>query len=203
MDSYSSFAEMKQHEREGRDYAILYREADSPFAIMAPHGGGIEPGTVDIADAVAGSDHTFYAFKGMKKAGNKMLHISSNRYDEPIGAMAATHARIVISVHGCRDLEEMVFIGGRHQALKQKIRDALRGAGFRATVDEVPGLRGIHPDNICNRCKVGKGVQLEISRGLREKMFEKLDQRSSRRKTKMFDAFVDAVKGALAAYEAR
>lgn len=200
MDNYLNFAELKAHEGEGRDYAILHREAASPFAVMAPHGGGIEPGTVDIADAIAGGDHTFYAFKGMKKAGNRILHISSNRYDEPVGAGVATRARIVVSVHGCRDPEAVVFVGGRHEALKMRIRDALNRSGFQATVEEVPGLRGINPDNICNRCRAGMGVQLEISRGLREKMFENLDRRSSRVKTPLFDRFVEAVRGALAAY---
>lgn len=202
MDNYLNFEELKAHELEGRDYAILHRESDSPFAVMAPHGGGIEPGTVDMADALAGRDHTFYAFKGMKKAGNRILHISSNRYDEPVGARLAARARIVISIHGCRDTEAVVFVGGRHEALKMRIRDALNQSGFQATVEEVPGLRGINPDNICNRCGAGMGVQLEISRGLREKMFKNLDRRSSRAKTPLFNRFVDAVKGVLAAYGA-
>jgi len=38
---------------------------------MAPHGGGIEPGTIDIADAIARSEYTFYAFQGIKKRGIK------------------------------------------------------------------------------------------------------------------------------------
>lgn len=67
MDKYANFIELKQNEREGEDYTILLREANSKFVIIAPHGGGIEPGTIDIADAVASSDHTFYAFKGIKK----------------------------------------------------------------------------------------------------------------------------------------
>ena len=67
MDKYANFIELKQNEREGEGYTILLREANSKFVIIAPHGGGIEPGTIDIADAVASSDHTFYAFKGIKK----------------------------------------------------------------------------------------------------------------------------------------
>lgn len=67
MDKYANFIELAQNEREGEDYTILLRESNSKFAIIAPHGGGIEPGTLDLADAVASSDHTFYAFKGIKK----------------------------------------------------------------------------------------------------------------------------------------
>ena len=197
MDEYADFAELQQNEREGEDYAILYREADSKVAIMAPHGGGIEPGTIDIADAVAGSEYTFYAFKGVKKTGNKILHITSNRYDEPIGLKTSKNAFIVISIHGCRDKKEMVFIGGKYQKLKQKIMYALRTAGFRAVISEVSGLRGISPENICNRCKSGKGVQLEISRGLRDKMFDDIDRRSLRKKTEVFYKFVNTIKEAI------
>ena len=42
-------------------------------------------------------------------------------------------------------------------------------AGLSGVMIKVPELRGTQPENICNRCKSGKGVQLEISRGLREK----------------------------------
>jgi phage replication-related protein YjqB (UPF0714/DUF867 family) len=197
MDKYVDFAELEQNEREGEDYAILYREADSKVAIMAPHGGGIEPGTIDIADAIAGSVYTFYAFKGIKKTGNKILHINSNRYDEPIGLKTSKNAFIVISIHGCRDKKEMIFIGGKNQELKKKMMYVLRKAGFSAVISEVPGLRGISPENICNRCKSGKGVQLEISRGLREKMFDNLHRRSLRKKTEVFYKFTNTIKGAI------
>jgi phage replication-related protein YjqB (UPF0714/DUF867 family) len=197
MDKYSNFAELKKNEKEGEDYTILYRKTDSKVAIMAPHGGGIEPGTIDIADTVAGSDHTFYAFKGIKKTGNKILHITSNRYDEPIGLKISKNTFIVISIHGCRDKKEMVFIGGKYQKLKEKIMVALRAAGFSAVISEVPGLRGISPENICNRCKNGKGVQLEISRGLREKMFDDLNRRSLRKKTETFYKFVNTIRDAI------
>ena len=95
MDKYTNIAELKQNEIEDEDYTILYRELPSKIAIMAPHGGGIEPGTIDIADYLAGCDYTFYAFKGLKKAGNKILHISSNTFDEPIALRVAQNADII------------------------------------------------------------------------------------------------------------
>ena len=42
---YRSFEELKVHEVQGEDYEINHISRDSPFAIMAPHGGYIEPGT--------------------------------------------------------------------------------------------------------------------------------------------------------------
>lgn len=200
MDKYKNFAELERNEREGEDYTILYRELESNIAIMAPHGGGIEPGTIDIADALAGSDYTFYGFKGMKKRGNKILHMTSSRYDEPMGLKISKNASTVISIHGAHDKGEKIFIGGCNQELKQKLTQALIVAGFRAEISDVPGMRGMKSENICNRCKTGKGVQLEISRGLREKMFENLDRRSLRKKRNIFYDFVTSLKTALLCY---
>ena len=196
-DKYASYAELRQNERENEDYTIFHREGDSGIAVIAPHGGGIEPGTVDIADALAGCDHTFYAFKGLKKTGNGILHINSNRFDEARGVEVCRNAVIVISVHGSRFRTEGVLVGGRNEKLKLKIMHALKTAGFDAEISEIPGLRGIRPENICNRCRSGEGVQLEISRGLREKMFDNLDHRSLRMKTTFFYKFVNIVKEAL------
>ena len=200
MDEYTNFAELEQNQSEGQDYAILYRGADSKIAIMAPHGGGIEPGTMDIADAVAAGDYAFYAFKGIKKAGNRILHITSSRYDEPIGLRICRNARVVITIHGCRDKKEIVFIGGKYQKLKQEILHAFRRSGFRAVISELSGFRGVSSGNICNRCGRGEGVQLEISRGLREKMFDDLDRRSFRKKTNVFYEFVHTLKEVLLFY---
>ncbi|MDY6863080.1 MAG: poly-gamma-glutamate hydrolase family protein [Thermodesulfobacteriota bacterium] len=197
MDKYTNIAELKQNEREDEDYTILYREIPSKITIMAPHGGGIEPGTIDIADYLAGCDYTFYAFKGLKKSGNNILHINSNIFDEPIALKAAQNADIVISIHGDKDKSEVVHIGGTNLKLKQIIMNALSLAGFDARISEIPGLRGMKPENLCNRCKTGKGVQLEISRGLRETLFDNLGHRSLRKKTIVFYQFVNVLKEAL------
>lgn len=197
MDTYASFADLAEHETAGVDYTILFRESDSGIAVMAPHGGGIEPGTVDIADAVAGTTHSFYAFKGLKKQGNRRLHITSNRFDEPIGLQVSMRALVAVSIHGSRDPNEIVLIGGLAGELKQNILDELTSARFHAFICNQPGLRGISPDNICNRCRQGKGVQLEISRGLREKLFDGLTTRSLRKKTGLFFTFVSALRKAL------
>jgi phage replication-related protein YjqB (UPF0714/DUF867 family) len=201
MDRYKNFAELQEGEKADEDYTILYRAADSGIAVMAPHGGGIEPGTIDIADALAGGEFTFYAFKGLKKTGNKILHISSNTFDEALGVKASQNALIVISIHGSKDRTQTVHIGGRHQELKQNIRDALNASGFDAELTDRPGLRGISPENICNRCKGGKGVQLEIPRGLREKLFDQLDHRFLRKKTILFYQFVNTLREALLVFK--
>jgi len=93
--------------------------------------------------------------------------------------------------------DEVVFIEGRNQDLKEKIRYMLNEAGFYAEISTKTGLRAQHPENICNRCRSGEGVQLEISRGLRDRMFDNLDRRPWRKKTRLFFGFVDTLREAL------
>ena len=198
---YSNFSELAHNEHEGEDYSIIYRKVDSRIAIIAPHGGGIEPGTIDIADAVAGSDYTLYGFKGVKKKGNYQLHINSNTFDEASGVKASRNSLVAVTIHGSQDKAAVVLIGGRNQELKEQLLSAFRTAGFAAAISEIPGLRGVDPENICNRCASGKGVQLEISRGLRDRMFDNLDHRLLRKKTILFHAFVHALREALHVFD--
>lgn len=197
MEDCDSYETLKARAAPGRDYRILIRTGRSGIAVLAPHGGGIEPGTVDIADALAGDTHSFYAFMGIRKSGNRDLHITSTRFDEPSGVAVAAAAQIAVTVHGHHDKACCVYIGGRHQALMQRISAALRDHGFTALISTRSGLGGLNPQNICNRCRSGRGVQLEISRGLREQLFEHLDRRSIRSRTVKFHRFVRAIADAL------
>ncbi|MFO7667499.1 MAG: poly-gamma-glutamate hydrolase family protein [Desulfobacterales bacterium] len=197
MDKYANYDDLKQHEIKGEDYVILSRAGTSRIAVIALHGGGIEPGTVDIADALAGAEHSFYAFKGIKKKGNAVLHISSTKFDEPEGIRIAEKAETVVSIHGCRSKYDTVFVGGRNQNLKEKICHILEKAGFNSEISEKEGLHGQHPENICNRCLSGEGVQLEITRGLREKMFDNLAKRRLRKRNELFFRFVETLRESL------
>jgi phage replication-related protein YjqB (UPF0714/DUF867 family) len=192
---YRSFRELAIAEVEGIDYRIRWRQGTSEIAIVAIHGGGIEPGTTQIAEAIAGDRHSFYSFSGLKKSGNFALHITSRRFDEPKGLAVARKATTVISVHGCGDSDSIILMGGRNIILKEKIRKSLEKAGFQ--VKNSVRFPGSSPLNICNRCRSGAGVQLEICYGLRSLMFESL-LRSDRDKTTMvFHRFVDALKMAI------
>jgi len=197
MDTYESYGELARHETEGADYVILAREGSSPVAVIAPHGGGIEPGTADIADAVASDQHALVTFKGIKKTGNATLHVGSDRFDVPVAVRTAEEAHVVVTIHGCRGEAEQVYVGGRNDDLKHRIIEALNRAGFHAEESLKPGLEGRSRRNICNRCLSGQGVQIEISRGLREKMFEGLARRSIRKKTETFYRFVRAIRETL------
>jgi phage replication-related protein YjqB (UPF0714/DUF867 family) len=198
MDTYATYRDLQRHETRGTDYDLVLREGTSGIAIMAPHGGGIEPGTLDIADALAGGEHTFYAFKGIKPAGNPVLHLTCTRFDEPLGVAVAHGAEVVLTVHGCSELSETVFVGGRHEELKAAICTALTAAGFRAVVGARPGLQAVKRENLCNRGQSGRGVQLEISVGLRRKLLIGLNTHQEGYPTPLFALFVMAIRQVLA-----
>jgi phage replication-related protein YjqB (UPF0714/DUF867 family) len=159
---------------------------------MAIHGGGIEPGTTEIAEAVAGDRHTFYTFSGLKPQGNFQLHLSSRKFDEPNGAGIAANARTVITIHGCRDRKAVTYVGGRHHQLKEEIKRRLAAAGFAAA--DTQRFPGVNPKNICNRNQMGMGVQLEISMGVRAILFDNVVRRFRHRTTGLFSAYVKAIQ---------
>jgi len=193
-DKYNSFQELKIHEKEGIDYKILRREGISGLAVIAPHGGGIEPGTDHIADRIAGTEHSFYSFMGIKSSGNSDLHIKSEQFDEPKCIELAKASEIVLSIHGCNGNEEVIHIGGRHKELMKKIREGLNQAGFTALRSLRQELRGRKPENICNQGRSGSGVQLEISEGLRRTMFDNLKDLDGRKEPDVFIRFVASLR---------
>ena len=66
-DKYASFARLAEHERAGTDHRIHARPTQSGTLIIAPHGGGIERGTSELAAAVAADDLSLYVFEGTKR----------------------------------------------------------------------------------------------------------------------------------------
>ena len=172
-DTYGSFSELARGETEGRDWVRFHRDRDSSFLVMAPHGGWIEPYTTELAQAIAGEDLSFYTFQGLKKGGNRALHLTSHRFDEPLALAAASQADHVVAIHGERSGGDVfVMVGGGGAGLRDAIAGALRGAGF-SIVEPRRGLGGRNPGNICNRGRLGPGVQLEISEGLRAQLRER------------------------------
>ncbi len=170
--SYRSFEELRWHEVEGRDYRIRIKMRDPRVLIMAPHGGKIEPTTATIAEVIAGDDYSFYCLEGLKAYGNSVLHIESHLFDEPQALEAVEMADVVVTVHGQRDQkEEKVMTGGLHTGLRLEIERQLEAAGFQSR-PAPEGLRGTDPLNICNRGRSGRGVQLEVSRKVRDLLKE-------------------------------
>jgi len=164
----ASYADIERRYREGRDYCVDWRPGASGALIMAPHGGGIEPGTHRIAHAVAGKDHGYYAFIGALPSGNRALHLPSIRFNEPRAMTLAAGAAVLVVIHGCREKQRIVFIGGRDAGLRQRMAERLFEAGIRTAVSEK--FPGRHPRNLCNRFPSVRGVQLELSTALRDEL---------------------------------
>jgi phage replication-related protein YjqB (UPF0714/DUF867 family) len=169
-------------------------------AIVVPHGGNIEAGTSEIGTLLAGDDFSFYAFERLRPRGSPSLHITSTRFDDPVCLELVAGARVVVTVHGCRDAESIVYRGGRHGPLRHRLAEALRMAGFNARPDD-PRHPGEDPANICNRGRDGGGVQLEISRGLRRMMFAGLHAGQRSQTGPQFLAFGIALHPVLLALE--
>jgi phage replication-related protein YjqB (UPF0714/DUF867 family) len=168
--SYRSFDELRDQETEGKDYQVRSHWREERVLIMAPHGGKIEPMTSEIAEAIAKDDYSFYSFEGLKTDGNSVLHIESHLFDEPRALKAVERADVVVTVHGqLNHKEEFVMVGGLHVDLRSEIRRELEAAGFQ-TRPPTEGLQGLDPDNICNRGRWKGGVQLEVSRKVRDSL---------------------------------
>lgn len=201
MGRYRSYEELRNHEPEGKAFRVECCPTASPIVVMAPHGGNIEPGTSQIARAVAGEEHSFYSFDGIKGVGCRDLHITSKCFDEPLGLELVARSETAVAIHGCRGEEGVVYIGGRNQRLRSLVEEALEREGFLVRVN--PRYPGMSPTNICNRGRLGMGVQLEISLSLRQGMFRELSDNGGNGVTDLFHRFVHALKGALRTYAGR
>lgn len=197
-DRYKNFVDLAAHKKEDSDFRVRSEERHGTAAVIAPHGGGIEPGTSELAEAIAGIDLSFYAFDGLKRNGNGVLHITSSRFDEPKAVALVTGSPRVVALHGELDChDKVVFLGGLDKGLGKRIQAELQGAGFVVRIHDDPYLQGIEKSNICNRGQSGQGVQLELSQPLRRSCFPSFDRNGRQRRTEQGDRFVEAMRRAL------
>jgi len=195
-DFYKNYNQLKNNEIEGKDFAIETQYVNSEVSIIAPHSGGIEPGTYEITKAIASYKYNYYIFAGIKDKNNQKLHISSDKFDEPLGLALAKKSKYIITIHGCLGESDIIHIGGRDTISKKIISRELDKAGFAVTHAESGYFSGKNPMNICNKSYRQKGVQLEISYSLRENMFRDLSFEGRKKTTEVFQRFVKAVRKA-------
>jgi len=190
-DIYSSFRQLKAKQSENTDYCINCYDSPSSTAVIAIHGGAIELGTSELATVVASlANCDLYTFEGLKNSNNRILHITSTRFDEPEAVKLVARSEKTLSLHGCTGNDKTTYIGGLDSQLGKKIEKQLERAGFK--VREAPArLAGKDSDNICNSNAIGKGVQLELTRALRESFF------SDSGLTKSFYNYASALSAAL------
>ncbi len=167
-DTYMNFAELNANEVYGVDYKIESKDNRSPVAIIAIHGGGIEVGTSQLAKATSDlGSYNYYAFIGMMKTGNSILHITSDNFDEKTARDLVAKSRLTVSLHGCTGTDKVTYLGGLDTSLGKQIQKSLTAAGF--IVKPAPAdMAGANIKNIANANLSGKGVQLEMTRGLRD-----------------------------------
>ena len=190
---YKSFSELSGSEREDISYRRRVNKRRSGIAIIAPHGGGIEPGTSEIASAIAGSLFSYYTFDGLKQEGNEILHIPSVLFDEPKCVQLINDSEIAVAIHGCGGDTKVIHVGGLHDELKTRLINSMLKAGFDTRLAEI-NYAGTQVQNICNRGRLGRGVQIEISEGLRRTMFKAFDRAGRKISTELFQKFVDSIQ---------
>ena len=166
MDKYSNFKTLAATEILNQDYRIQIQDIGSNITIVAPHGGLIEPRTSLITELISGDLYNHYCFEGLKEKNNQDLHITSHQFDEPSALDLIISSDVIVTIHACKGNEEIIYIGGGFKKLASEIQGALENLNIKILKNEK--FLGIHPNNICNKGKLKKGVQLEISRGLRD-----------------------------------
>lgn len=164
-DQYKNFQELFANETEGVDYKIETEDRGTDFAIIGIHGGEIEPNTEKVVRAIAGTDLSFYIFLGNAEH----QHITSIHFDEKRCIDLVSKSKKVISIHGKKGDGEFVMLGGLDDDLISGATQALQEAGFEID-PTASNVTGTEPSNICNRCLSGKGLQVEMSKGLRDSL---------------------------------
>ncbi len=199
-DLYQNFAALSLKTQESVDYRILARPKETTYGIFAPHGGYIERATGQIANSIAGEDHCFYCFEGLKPQ-SKHLHITSNHFDEPTALCLINQVNIVITFHGAYGNKPCVYFGGLHEELKQLFIDTLNHEGFKAGHDPSPTRQGKAKTNICNRGTHLRGVQVEMTQGFRKSLFDKpVYKQTNWQPNDQFTLFVDTIRKLLSSY---
>ena len=206
-EAFAGYDRLAQATHENLDYRRELRRTHSDVAHIAVHGGGIEAGTAEAADAVAAANgQDYYAFVGLRSTRNNELHITSIHFDEPLCVDLQQASQRTVSYHGCAGEEPIVRLGGADQDLKWHVGRALTGAGFAVDWHTTEDLDGSDPRNICNRNATGAGLQLELSAALRASFFPNgrtgRPTRESGQRTEVFRRFVTTLASATSALTA-
>lgn len=182
MEEFDGFTALAKRYTNGKDHRIVQKDRGGKFLILAPHGGGIEPGTSELAKAIAGEDLSLNLFEGVRSSKNEVLHLTSIHFDEPQCVNLIQKFPKAIAIHGCNDQESVIYVGGLDPDLRNKFVEDLSAKGYLIKISS-EGLAGVFPTNICNRTQTGRGVQLEFSIGIRREFFKNWRTRIGRRTT--------------------
>jgi phage replication-related protein YjqB (UPF0714/DUF867 family) len=215
----------RRHRRHERFDDSLARAGELPkTVILAPHGGGIEPGTSELCLAVAGYHpanlpmvppagvtHDYWMFEGVRPDDNAALHVPSTGCDDGVAEALCAGALNALSLHGFKpgsagfpEGTQRVLVGGLDEDLRDLLLAALDQVGLPVEPAGSHGeLNGDSTLNIVNRSKRGMGAQLELSEPLRETMFATFTRPARKHTTtEVFWTFVAACRDAIDRLEA-
>ncbi len=163
----SSFKELSSLKKEGQDFEIKLRTGTSDSLVMAIHGGTIEPGTTELADATAGEKHSYYSFTGLVDD-YVSLHLTSTEFDEPRLLVLTQQAQNCLGLHGLKDDQIDFCIGGANVEKRKSYFKLLSQKFPKWRTCELccPPNLGTSTKNIVNKCKLS-GVQIEMGSTLR------------------------------------
>lgn len=200
VDHYGSMTQLLACERAGVDYTLQLEDRGDAVTVLAPHGGELEVGAAELAQAVAGDTHNFYAFNPHTDGDNYRLHVTSIRFDEPSCCALLDRSFVAVSIHGCESYRPNIILGGRNVLLKSILAEELGRLEHR--VMEHPRFAGVHRKNIVNRPLL-HGVQLELTDLLRAELFDDFTDPAGRRLNAAGWALARAIRGGLARYRRR
>lgn len=137
---YRDYADLADEQIEGTDYKVHVRaNAQSSIAVIAPHGGGIERYTSEIARAIAGDDLNLYVFEGIRCSQNyAALHLTSHRFDEPRCLELLSNCDHVVAIHGCDGEAQQALVGGLDGGLKAVVAQSIAALGVQTLLVDHP-----------------------------------------------------------------
>ncbi len=177
-DHYQNFSELSAKNVAGKDYKIEVLDRDSGILVMAFHGGFIEPGTTELAQAIAGEDLSYYGFEGLmdhetdeSSYTSSLLHLTSTKFDEPILMKLAPAKEFCLAIHGFGGVEADFCVGGANVDQRRQITETLSKSSpdFKSCELCCNPFNGTSLKNPVNRC-LKRGVQIEISPRARKKI---------------------------------
>lgn len=200
-DKYNSMKELYSFEPL-HNYRLTHRlNSNSPVLILAPHGGGIEFITSEIAHEVAANHFSLFDFAGVMPERNfSNLHVTSRHYDCSIAKRLSSKAHFSLAIHGCKgeESEKATFIGGQDRLGRQTVQRHLEQAGF--IVKEAPAhLSGLGADNIVNQNQRCMGIQLELTTAQRQAFISMpiLSFITRKKHSSLFYRYCDALRNAM------
>jgi phage replication-related protein YjqB (UPF0714/DUF867 family) len=191
-DIYSTFEKLKQSNIDWVDYCLeYYQNSKNNIIIMAIHWWNIESWTTEITRKISKNyDYSYYSFLWIKSEWNFSLHITSENFDEQMALELVRNHDLVITIHGCKWDEDLIYVWWLNKELKYLLIDEFRNYWFNSP-DSFPEYWpfpwAYSTNNICNKWK-NLWIQIEISRTLRDKLLS--DENLS-------EKFINIIHGAI------